>query len=46
MGTDEMKQVGAWILEVLRAAEDESVGQKVRAEIASFCADFPVPGIA
>jgi glycine hydroxymethyltransferase len=46
MGTDEMKRVGAWILEVLGAADDESVGEKVRSEIATFCSDFPVPGIS
>ena len=46
MGTDEMKRVGGWILEVLGAADDESVGQKVRSEIATFCSDFPVPGIS
>ena len=46
MGTDEMQRVGAWILEVLGAADDESVGEKVREEIAAFCSDFPVPGIS
>ena len=46
MGTDEMQRVGAWILEVLGAADDESVGEKVRGEIAAFCSDFPVPGIS
>ena len=46
MGTDEMQRVGAWILEVLGAADDESVGKKVRSEIANFCSDFPVPGIS
>ena len=46
MGTDEMKRVGAWILEVLGAADDESVGKKLRSEIANFCSDFPVPGIS
>ena len=46
MGTDEMKRVAAWILEVLGAADDESVGEKVRGEIATFCTDFPVPGIS
>ena len=46
MGTDEMQRVGGWILEVLGAADDESVGEKVRDEIAAFCSDFPVPGIS
>ncbi len=45
MGVDEMSRVGGWILEVLGAADDESVGERVRSEIAEFCRDFPVPGI-
>jgi len=46
MGTDEMKRVAAWILEVLGAADNESVVEKVRGEIATFCTEFPVPGIS
>jgi glycine hydroxymethyltransferase len=42
----EMQQVGEWILTVLRAADDEDVITTVRAEIADFAKDFPVPGIA
>ncbi len=41
----EMKRVGAWILRVLRAPEDEANLTKVRGEIRDFCQSFPVPGI-
>ncbi len=45
MKQDEMKKVGAWILSVLRSPEDAAVIERVRGEIQSFCAAFPVPGI-
>ncbi len=45
MKEDDMKRVGSWILEVLKAPEDEAVITKVRGEIQSFASDFPVPGI-
>ena len=45
MGTGEMQRVGSWILEVLAAADDASVGERVRGEISDFCGDFPVPGL-
>jgi glycine hydroxymethyltransferase len=41
----EMKQVGGWILQVLRAAADEAAIERVRREIREFCESFPVPGI-
>ena len=45
MKQDEMKRVGAWILEVLRAPEDRSVATRVAGEIREFTKNFPVPGI-
>ncbi|HEV3302272.1 MAG TPA: serine hydroxymethyltransferase [Planctomycetaceae bacterium] len=45
MREDEMKRVGKWILEVLRAPVDESVIQRVRGEIGEFTKSYPVPGI-
>jgi glycine hydroxymethyltransferase len=45
MKQDEMKRVGQWILEVLRAPEDAAQAQRVRGEIAEFAKSFPVPGI-
>ncbi|QDU79737.1 Serine hydroxymethyltransferase [Polystyrenella longa] len=46
MKEDEMRKVGAWILQVLDAADDEKNINQVRTEIQEFTADFPVPGIA
>jgi glycine hydroxymethyltransferase len=45
MKQDEMKRVGAWILRVLRAPDDEFMAGHVRREIAAWAQDFPVPGI-
>ncbi len=46
MGEDEMKQVGRWILEVLRSPEDIKVHGRVRDEIGQLCEQFPVPAAA
>ena len=45
MKQDELRKVGGWILEVLAAPEDEAINNRVKAEIAEFASDFPVPGI-
>jgi len=45
MKEDDMAQVGAWILEVLRSADDAAVTRRVRDEIREFTKEFPVPGI-
>lgn len=46
MKTDEMKIVGAWILDVLKNCDNDSELTRIRAEIAEFTKAFPVPGIA
>ncbi|QDU49846.1 serine hydroxymethyltransferase [Gimesia panareensis] len=46
MKEDEMKKVGAWILKVLGAPEDEATIAAVKGEIEDFAQSFPVPGIA
>lgn len=45
MKTDEMKRVGAWILDVLKHADNDAELERIRKEIAEFAHDFPVPGI-
>lgn len=46
MKTDEMKRVGAWILETLQHADNPEELHRIRAEIAEFAAAWPVPGIS
>jgi glycine hydroxymethyltransferase len=45
MKQDEMKKVGNWILQVLKAADDHSVAERVRKEVAEFAQNYAVPGI-
>jgi glycine hydroxymethyltransferase len=45
MKETEMKHVGGWILQVLRAVDDTAVIDRVRGEIRDFCKSYPVPGI-
>ncbi len=45
MKSDEMKKVGAWILETLKHADNESELTRIRGEVAEFAGAFPVPGI-
>lgn len=45
MKEDEMRQVGEWILEVLRAPEDEPRLARIRQAVAEFAVNYPVPGI-
>ena len=46
MKEDEMRRVGAWILQILNAPDDRNIASTVRQEIAEFASGFPVPGIA
>jgi len=45
MKEGEMRSVGGWILDVLRAPNEEAVLERVRNDIRAFTAAFPVPGI-
>jgi glycine hydroxymethyltransferase len=42
MGTAEMRQVGAWIAQVLDAPDDEAVATRVAGEIDELCDAFPL----
>ncbi|MGE0488220.1 MAG: serine hydroxymethyltransferase [Vulcanimicrobiota bacterium] len=42
MKTDEMKQIGAWILQVMKAPGDASVRQSVRQQVEELCQQFPL----
>jgi glycine hydroxymethyltransferase len=45
MGPAEMRQIGAWLDEVVTNVEDEGVLEKVSQEVRELCLAFPAPGI-
>jgi glycine hydroxymethyltransferase len=46
MGSAEMKSIGGWILESLRAPEDEALHTRIRGQVRELCQQFPVPAAA
>lgn len=44
MGCDELRKIGGWILETLRAPDDAVISARIRGEVADLCRQFPVPG--
>ncbi len=46
MKTDQMRQIGAWMLTALRAPNDEAALNRIRGEIRELCQQFPVPAAA
>jgi glycine hydroxymethyltransferase len=44
MGCDEMRRIGGWILETLRAPDDEALSARIRGQVGELCRQFPVPG--
>src|SRR4051794_3706182 len=45
MGPDEMRRIGAWIVEAIRDREDGGVHDRIRADVRDLVARFPVPGL-
>ena len=45
-GEKEMVQVGEWINAVITEPENERLIEEIAADVASFCRDFPPPGIS
>ncbi len=45
MKEGEMKQIGAWMAQVVAAPTDASLHAKIQGEVREFCAKFPAPGI-
>ncbi|HVT29712.1 MAG TPA: serine hydroxymethyltransferase [Lacipirellulaceae bacterium] len=43
MGAAEMRTIGGWMLEALRAPDDDAVLKRIRREISALCKQFPVP---
>lgn len=46
MGTDQMRQIGDWIVEALRAPTDHALLGRIRGEVSAMCQSFPVPAAA
>ena len=46
MGTAEMRTIGGWILEALRAANDAKLHKRIRDDVRELCTQFPVPAAA
>ena len=43
MGEPEMRQIAAWMDEVIAAPDDEELGERVHQEVLEFCQPFPTP---
>jgi glycine hydroxymethyltransferase len=43
MGTEEMRTIGAWMIEALRSPDDEATLTRIRNDIRRLCQQFPVP---
>jgi glycine hydroxymethyltransferase len=46
MKVAEMRRIGGWMLEALRAPQDESLQRRIRGDVVELCRHFPVPGCA
>jgi glycine hydroxymethyltransferase len=46
MGVSEMQVIGRWMLEALRAPEDEPAHKRIRSQVRELCRQFPVPAAA
>ncbi|OGI26540.1 MAG: hypothetical protein A2184_03750 [Candidatus Moranbacteria bacterium RIFOXYA1_FULL_44_7] len=45
MKEDDMKKLGAWIVEALKNHQNENKLEEIKKEVEGFCVKFPVPGI-
>ncbi len=46
MGVDQMREIGSWMLEVLKDPKNESTSNRIRASVSEMCQNFPVPAAA
>jgi glycine hydroxymethyltransferase len=46
MGGDEMRQIGAWMLDALGHPDDQARHTRIRGEVAELCRQFPAPAEA
>jgi glycine hydroxymethyltransferase len=45
MREGEMRQIAAWMDQVVAAPEDEALAERIRGEVRELCASFPAPGV-
>lgn len=45
MGEEEMRRLAAWIVEALTSRADQTVLTRIRSDVETLCARFPVPGL-
>jgi glycine hydroxymethyltransferase len=45
MGMEEMQRIGDWMLQALRAADEEALLDRIRGEVSELCTHFPVPAV-
>ncbi|RIK85862.1 MAG: serine hydroxymethyltransferase [Planctomycetota bacterium] len=46
MGAAEMRTIGGWMLQALKAPDDAAVHARLREQVRELCADFPAPTAA
>jgi glycine hydroxymethyltransferase len=46
MGVEEMRTIGGWMLQALKAPEDEALHATLRGQVRELCQQFPVPAAA
>jgi glycine hydroxymethyltransferase len=46
MGAAEMRTIGRWMLDALRAPYDQKTHDRIRSEVRALCKQFPVPAAA
>jgi glycine hydroxymethyltransferase len=46
MGSDQMRDIGNWIVRVMKSPDDAAVQAEIRQQIEDLCQHFPVPAAA
>jgi glycine hydroxymethyltransferase len=46
MGPTQMREIGSWIIDVLKHHDDEATLKRVRGQVSDLCQHFPVPAAA
>ena len=46
MGPDQMREIGRWMVQVMKSPDDRSVSESIRQQVEDLCQHFPVPATA